>query len=145
MSDFLEDKKREIRERLEQLREAVAEAERLEAALAALEGATAPAAPSRGGGRGRSASGGSRRSGAKAGASASRNGTGGGRPGRPKGSGPRAKQALETVRERPGITIPELAETMGMQQNYLYRVMPDLQKQGLVRKEGRGWHALDAA
>jgi len=24
-------------------------------------------------------------------------------------------------------------------------VMPELQKDGLVRKEGRGWHALDAA
>jgi len=31
-----------------------------------------------------------------------------------------------------------LAET-GVQQSYLYRVLPGLQKEGLVRKEGRGW------
>ena len=44
------------------------------------------------------------------------------------------------MRTRPGITIPEIAEAMGIQQNYLYRVLPALQKDGLVRKEGRGWH-----
>ena len=44
------------------------------------------------------------------------------------------------MRARPGITIPEIAEAMGIQQNYLYRVLPALQKDGLVRKEGRGWH-----
>ena len=137
MSDFLEDKKREIRDRLAQLREAVQEAERLEAALAALEGVSGGAPASR-----KRAP--AKRSSSRGGGGSSRNGTGGKR-GRPKGSGPRAKQALETVKGKPGITIPELAETMGMQQNYLYRVMPDLQKQGLVRKEGRGWHALDAA
>ena len=43
------------------------------------------------------------------------------------------------MRTRPGITIPEIAEAMGIQQNYLYRVLPALQKDGLVRKEGRGW------
>jgi DNA-binding IscR family transcriptional regulator len=49
------------------------------------------------------------------------------------------------VRSRPGISIPEMAEAMGIQQNYLYRVLPGLQKDGMVRKEGRGWHARDAA
>ena len=49
------------------------------------------------------------------------------------------------MRGQPGITIPELAQTMGIAQNYLYRVMPDLQKDGLVRKEGRGWYAVEAA
>ena len=34
---------------------------------------------------------------------------------------------------------------MGIKQNYLYRVMPTLEKDGMVRKEGRGWHALEAA
>ena len=138
MSDFLEDKKREIRDRLSEIREYVQEAERLEAALAALEGAGG----SRGGGGG---GGGRRASSTSRSKGASGAGAGTGKRGRPKGSGPRAKQALETVRKQPGITIPELAEAMGMQQNYLYRVMPDLQKQGLVRKEGRGWHALEAA
>jgi hypothetical protein len=68
-----------------------------------------------------------------------------GRRGRPRGSGTRSKQALELVRSRPGISIPEMAEEMGIQQNYLYRVLPGLQKDGLVRKEGRGWHPLEAA
>jgi DNA-binding IscR family transcriptional regulator len=44
------------------------------------------------------------------------------------------------VRSRPGITIPEMAEAMGIKQNYLYRVMPDLAKNGEVVKSGRGWH-----
>ena len=38
-----------------------------------------------------------------------------------------------------------IAEKMGIQQNYLYRVLPGLQKEGLVRKEGRGWHPMEAA
>ncbi len=29
---------------------------------------------------------------------------------------------------------------MGIKQNYLYRVMPELASQGLVLKSGRGWH-----
>ena len=49
------------------------------------------------------------------------------------------------MRSNPGITIPELADKMGIKQNYLYRVLPGLQKDGMVRKEGRGWHARDAA
>ena len=49
------------------------------------------------------------------------------------------------MRKSPGITIPEMAQQMGIQQNYLYRVLPSLQKDGLVRKDGRGWHPLEAA
>jgi DNA-binding IscR family transcriptional regulator len=49
------------------------------------------------------------------------------------------------VTAQPGITIPELAQGMGIAQNYLYRVMPELQKDGLVRKEGRGWYPVEAA
>jgi hypothetical protein len=29
---------------------------------------------------------------------------------------------------------------MGIKQNYLYRVLPILEEEGKVRKEGRGWH-----
>ena len=50
-------------------------------------------------------------------------------------------QAFELVKARPGITIPELAEAMGIKQNYLYRVMPTLAEEGQVTKSGRGWHA----
>jgi CRP-like cAMP-binding protein len=136
MPDFLEEKKREIDARLKELRPLVDEFHRLEAASAALEGlpaasrnsgaAAAPAAPAR---RARRRSTPART----------------GRRGRPRGSGTRSKQALELVRTRPGITIPEIAQSIGIQQNYLYRVLPALQKDGLVRKEGRGWHPREAA
>jgi predicted transcriptional regulator len=43
------------------------------------------------------------------------------------------------VSENPGITIPEIAEKMGIRQNYLYRVLPSLAEEGLVFREGRGW------
>jgi CRP-like cAMP-binding protein len=131
MADFLDEKKREIEARLKELRPLVDEFHRLEAAAAALDGVGGgTAAPAR---RGR------RRAAASAPASGPR------RRGRPRGSGTRSKQALELVRARPGITIPEIAEAMGIQQNYLYRVLPALQKDGLVRKEGRGWHPREAA
>ena len=50
------------------------------------------------------------------------------------------RPGVELVKDRPGITIPELAEAMGIQQNYLYRVMPGLAEEGKVTKSGRGWH-----
>ena len=56
------------------------------------------------------------------------------------GSGAGSKQALELVRTRPGITISELADTMGIKANYLYRVMPSLASEGKVVKRGKGWH-----
>lgn len=63
------------------------------------------------------------------------------RRGRPRGSGTRAAEAEKLVRENPGITIAELAAKMHIKPNYLYRVLPQLQKDGKVRKEGSGWHA----
>ena len=134
MADFLDEKKREIDARLKELRPLVEEFHRLEAAAAALDGVGSPAGASAPARRGR------RRAAASAAPS-----TGSRRRGRPRGSGTRSKQALELVRTRPGITIPEIAEAMGIQQNYLYRVLPSLQKDGLVRKEGRGWHPREAA
>ena len=130
MADFLDEKRKEIRARLQELKPLVDEYHRLEAAAQALEGVgtTTTARPR----RARSTSTG-------------RSGGGTGRRGRPRGSGTRGKQALEIVRSNPGITIPELADKMGIKQNYLYRVLPGLQKDGMVRKEGRGWHARDAA
>ena len=65
--------------------------------------------------------------------------------GRPRGSGTRSNEALEIVRGNPGVTIPEMAQKMGIQQNYLYRVLPGLEQDGLVRKDGRGWFPKDAA
>jgi hypothetical protein len=113
MADFLDEKRREIDARLKELRPLVDEYNRLEKAAAALAGVgngTRQRAPRR---RGR---------------------------GRPRGSGTRAKQALELVRARPGITIRELSEAMGIHANYLYRVMPTLESEGQVVKRDKGWH-----
>jgi hypothetical protein len=127
LTDFLDEKRKEIQARLKELKPLVDEYHRLEAAERALSGVTngAPRA---------STASTPRR------ARRSTGGGGGGRRGRPRGSGTRGQQALELVRAQPGITIPELAEKMGIKQNYLYRVMPDLASQGQVTKSGRGWH-----
>jgi hypothetical protein len=66
--------------------------------------------------------------------------TTGRKAGRRKGSGTRAAEALAIVREQPGVTIPELAARMGIKQNYLYRVLPSLEQENKVAKQGRGWH-----
>ena len=64
--------------------------------------------------------------------------------GRPRGSGTRALQTLEIVKASPGITIAEIATAMGIKQNYLYRVLPSLQKDGKITKRDRGWHATES-
>ncbi|HYM59057.1 MAG TPA: hypothetical protein VES79_13925 [Solirubrobacteraceae bacterium] len=128
MADFLEEKRKEISQRLKELRPLVDEYHRLEAAEQALSGVDdrpSSAAPAR---RART----------------TRSKPTNGRRGRPRGSGTRANQALGLVRSKPGITIPELAEAMGIKQNYLYRVMPSLAEEGKVKKSGRGWLARDA-
>lgn len=58
-------------------------------------------------------------------------------------NGTRGEQALALVRDRPGITIPEIASSLGIEPNYLYRVMPNLVKTGQVKREGQGWHPAD--
>jgi hypothetical protein len=132
--DFLEEKRKEISARLKELRPMVDEYHRLEAAEQALSGVGTPSP------RAASTTTAPRRA-----RKARAKGSGTGRRGRPNGSGTRAIQALELVKARPGITIPELAESMGIKQNYLYRVMPGLADEGKVTKSGRGWHAREAA
>ena len=127
MADFLEEERREIEARMDELRPHVDEYHRLEAAAKALAGAAARPRPAQ------HAAHPPRAAAATAGG------------GRPRGSGTRGNQALDIVREQPGITIPEIAEKMGIQQNYLYRVLPGLAQDGLVEKQGRGWHPKTAA
>ena len=127
MAGFVDSTVKEIDDRLRELKEEVS---KLEAARSALVGAR------RGPGRPRAA-----RS-AAATKTTSRRRTGR-RPGRPRGrsrGGTRANQALELVRSQPGITIPQIAEKMGIEPNYLYRVMPRLLADGQVKREGQGWH-----
>lgn len=119
MSNFLDEKRKEIDARLQELRPLVDEYHRLEQASTALAEVGNGSAPSR------------RRRGA---------GRGKGRRGRPRGSGTRSLQALELVRARPGITIAELADAMNIKANYLYRVMPTLESEGQVKKRDKGWH-----
>jgi DNA-binding MarR family transcriptional regulator len=57
-----------------------------------------------------------------------------------RGGDTRAVQALELVRERPGITIPDIAKAMRIEPNYLYRVLPRLASEGSIKRDGKGWH-----
>lgn len=155
MTDFLDEKRREINDRLAELKPLIDEYHQLEAAASALAGVGsgtrgATAAPvRRGPGRPRGSrnrtatrAATTRRATARStkAAAATPRRRGGGRPGRRKGSGTRAAQALSFVTGQPGITIPELAAKMGIKQNYLYRVLPGLEQEKKIRKEGRGWH-----
>lgn len=74
-------------------------------------------------------------------------------PGRPRGSaskagaapkkrrrrrsGTRADQAVALVEGSPGISASEIAKTMKIKPNYLYRVLGDLEKENRVTKKGR--------
>jgi hypothetical protein len=58
-----------------------------------------------------------------------------------RGGNTRAAQTLALVRQQPGITIPQIAEAMKIQPNYLYRVLPRLASEGQVKRDGQGWHA----
>jgi hypothetical protein len=150
VTDFLDEKRREISDRLKELKPLVDEYSRLEAAASALAGvggssatastATATVTRRRGPGRPRG-SGRKRSTVAKPAAPARKPGRPAGRrAGRRKGSGTRAAEALSFVQGQPGITIPELAAKMGIKQNYLYRVLPGLESENKVAKQGRGWH-----
>jgi hypothetical protein len=128
LAGFVDSTVKDIDDRLRELKEEVA---RLEAARTALVGGR------RRPGRPRAASTAAAATPTRRRAAAAR------RPGRPRGrsrSGTRANQALELVRSTPGITIPQIAEKMGIEPNYLYRVMPRLATDGQVKREGQGWH-----
>jgi hypothetical protein len=61
--------------------------------------------------------------------------------GRASSSNTRADQALALIKQNPGIKVPDIADKMGIRQNYLYRVTAGLEKQRLVRRRGGGFHA----
>jgi hypothetical protein len=61
------------------------------------------------------------------------------RRGRPPGSqkgGSRLQQAVGAVEQNGPLTIPEIAQKLGITANYLYRVMP---RTGLVKDEQNRW------
>lgn len=80
-------------------------------------------------------------------------------PGRPRGSKPtskaavgtpkkrrkrrggtRADQAVKLIEGQPGISASDVAKTMKIKPNYLYRVLGDLEKEGRVKKDGRQYY-----
>jgi hypothetical protein len=60
---------------------------------------------------------------------------------RRRAGGTRAEQALALIKSNPGMTVPQIADRMGIRQNYLYRVTAALQKQGSVKRRGQGFVA----
>jgi hypothetical protein len=154
VTDFLDSKRREINDRLAELKPLIDEYNQLEAASKALagvppskNGAAAPAAGAtsvrrRGPGRPR----GSKSKTASAStvtrvaAKSTAKPAGRHKVGRRKGSGKRSTEALALIQAQPGITIAELGGKMGIKQNYLYRVLPTLAKEKKIKKQGRAWH-----
>jgi sugar-specific transcriptional regulator TrmB len=78
-------------------------------------------------------------------------------PGRPRGSsnktttaaprrrrkrrgGTRADQAVNLIEQQPGISASDVAKSMSIKPNYLYRVLGDLEKEGRVKKDGRQYY-----
>jgi len=126
LADFVDSTVKDIDSRLEELKREVT---KLEAARAALVGGRR--GPGRAAGA-NGATGGTRRRAAR-------------KPGRPRGrrgGNTRANQALELVRSAPGITIPQIAEQLKIEPNYLYRVMPKLVEDGQVQRDGQGWRPV---
>jgi hypothetical protein len=122
VAEFVDSTVKDIDNRLRELKEEVA---RLQAARSALLG-----------------TGGRRGPGRPPGSTSTRRRSGR-RPGRPRGrrgGATRSTQALELVRNQPGITIPQIAEALKIEPNYLYRVMPRLVTEGHIKRDGQGWH-----
>jgi predicted Rossmann fold nucleotide-binding protein DprA/Smf involved in DNA uptake len=113
-SDTIEQVRSQLQDRLRELDDERAQVEK---ALAALGGRRGPGRP-----RG------------------SRNRPAGGRRRRGRRGGTRRDQAVKMVEAEPGISAGQIAKNMDIAPNYMYRVMGELEKEGRVRKEGRGYH-----
>jgi sugar-specific transcriptional regulator TrmB len=64
------------------------------------------------------------------------------KPARRRRGGTRADQAVKLIQKKPGITASEIAKSMKIKPNYLYRVLSDLEKQKKVKKKGRTYRAV---
>lgn len=56
------------------------------------------------------------------------------------GHGARSEEAQKLIAAQPGVTVAELAERMGIGTTYLYRLLPRLEREGVLRKQGKGYH-----
>jgi len=66
--------------------------------------------------------------------------SGGGKKRRRRRGGTRADQAVDLITSQPGISASDVAKTMKIKPNYLYRVLGDLEKEGRVKKDGRQYY-----
>jgi hypothetical protein len=122
MADFLTQKRTEIEERLKELRPLHEEYLKLQRAKEALDGVDTPR---RGRPRGSTSA-----------------GSGNGRRRRRRRGSTRGDEALNLIRQNPGVTVSELASMMNISPpNYLYRVVGNLQSDGAVKKQGKGYVA----
>jgi len=126
-TNVLDEARELIQKRLADLDE---ERKRLERALSELGGSSKPAR--RGPGRPRSS--------AKASTAASTPASATPRRRRRRKGGTRADQAVDLITKNPGISASDVAKTMKIKPNYLYRVLGDLEKEGRVKKDGRNYH-----
>lgn len=158
MTDFLDAKRREINDRLAELRPLVEEYGQLQTVSDALagiptakNGASASTPPTttpkrRGPGRPRGSKNKKKTKTATATtrtATATKPATKKGRKrrvGRRKGTGQRGAEAVALIQAQPGITITELAGKIGIKPNYLYRVIPDLVQEKKITKKGPRLH-----
>jgi ribosomal protein S25 len=126
MPDVLSELRSSLEKRLRELEPFITEHAQVRKALDALEGVGKRA-------EGVAASAAKRARTAKATAPARRRG-------RPRGSGGRAQEVLAHVHKQPGVTVAELAKRMKIKPNYLYRVLPQLEKDGKLHKRDKGYH-----
>jgi sugar-specific transcriptional regulator TrmB len=123
-TNVLDEARQLVQKRLADLDE---ERKRLERALAELGGKVTKRAP----GRPRGSS------------SASPKASAASAPGtrrRKRRGGTRADQAVSLIEKEPGISASDVAKTMKIKPNYLYRVLGDLEKEGRVKKQGRQYY-----
>jgi len=124
--DALERSVRELREQLSQAEEAL---EKLGGKATARRGPGRPGRPARRGpGR------------PKGSTNKASSGTTAPRKRRKRRGGTRADQAVKLIESQPGISASDVAKTMKIKPNYLYRVLGDLEKEGRVKKDGRQYY-----
>ena len=124
-SNVVDEARQLVERRLQDLEE---ERKRLERALAELGGK----ATRRGPGRPKGSS--------RKGNAATPTGSGTPRRRRKRRGGTRADQAVKLIESQPGISASDVAKTMKIKPNYLYRVLGDLEKEGRVKKDGRQYY-----
>lgn len=127
-SNVLNEAREMVQKRLAELDD---ERQRLERALAELGGKVTRRGPGRPPGSGRRGPGRPPKAAAAA--------TTGRKPGRRRRrrGGTRADQAVSLVEKSPGISASEIAKSMKIKPNYLYRVLSELEGEGRVTKKGR--------